>query len=455
MIALQFFFTVISATVFAIGGLQFWRVYRNINLGKQDYTADDNLLARLRNVLLIAFGQKKMFDRPIVGFLHLSLYVAFLVTQIELIEIMIDGVFGTHRFFLPFIGGVYWYIISFIELLSVLALVATIAFLSRRFYLKLRRFQQPELRGFPMIDAAVILLSEIVLIACIFTMNSADLALQHRGIEGFHHTGNFLFSQFFMGAWSWCSDGGLMIIERLGWWGHFAGVMALVVYLPYSKHLHIFLAFFNTFYAKLGSRGALSDMPAIQREVALMFSDNPYATPDEPQPEITKFGASDVFDLSWKSLLDAYTCTECGRCTSVCPANTTGKILSPRKVMMDVRDRLQEVGSRLDSNDLTYVKKEMRAQTTQLTPENYDDGKSLLDYISDEELRACTTCNACVEACPILINPLDIIMEIRRYKILDQADSPEAWNSMFTNIDNNRAPWQFSPDDRDKWATEM
>ncbi len=451
MVALQLFFVLVTFAVFALGGKQFYSVYRNINLGKQNYEADDNIAQRLRNMTLVALGQQKMFVRIVPAVMHLFIYVAFILTQVELIEIFIDGIFGTHRFFQPFLGGFYWFIISFIETLSVLAFVATIVFLARRFYLKLSRFQKPELKGFPMIDAAAILCAEIVLIGCIFAMNSSDLALQHRSVEGFHHTGDFLFSQFFTGVWSWCSDGGLQIIERLAWWGHYLSVMALVIYLPFSKHLHIFLAFFNTYYAPLKSRGEMENMPMIQREVASMFGE---AVDETPAEEITKFGASDVFDLSWKNVLDAYTCTECGRCTDVCPANMTGKTLSPRKIMMDVRDRAQEIGDNLDSNNLEVIKKDLRRASTDLTVVNYDDGKNLFDYISAEELRACTTCNACVEACPVMISPVDIIAQLRRYQILDLSDSPEAWNTMFTNIDNNRAPWQFSPDDRDKWTME-
>ena len=396
-----------------------------------------------------------MFARIVPAVMHLFIYVAFILTQIELIEIFIDGIFGTHRFFQPFLGGFYWFIISFIETLSVLAFVATIVFLSRRFYLKLSRFQKPELKGFPMLDAAMILIAEIILIGCIFAMNSSDLALQHRGVAGFHHTGDFAFSQLLTGLWSCCSDGGLQIIERFAWWGHYLSVMALVIYLPYSKHLHIFLAFFNTYYAPLKSRGEMENMPMIQREVSSMFGvEMPVNEGDTLVEEITKFGVNDVFDLSWKNVLDAYTCTECGRCTDVCPANMTGKLLSPRKIMMDVRDRAQEIGDNLDDNNLDLIKPDLRRSSVDLTVENYDDGKSLFDYISSEELRACTTCNACVEACPVMISPVDIILQLRRYQILDLSDSPEAWNTMFTNIDNNRAPWQFSPDDRDKWTTE-
>jgi heterodisulfide reductase subunit C len=459
MVIFQFLFIVITLAVFGMAARQAAKIYRNINLGKQDYTAEDNFGTRLKNMTLVALGQQKMFARPMAAVLHLFIYVAFVITQVELIEIFIDGFFGTHRFFQPFLGEFYWFCISFIEFLSVLALVATIAFLARRFYLKLARFQSPELRGFPMFDAALILVLEIVLVTCIFTMNSTDLALQHRNVEGFHHTGGFLVSQFIAPLWDALgfSNGALMILERLGWWGHYAGVLGFIVWLPFSKHLHIVLAFFNTYYAPIKSRGAMDNMPVVQHEVETMMAEmmGTPAPEGAPMPENYKFGASDVFDLSWKNLMDAYTCTECGRCTSVCPANATGKLLSPRKIMMDVRDRIEEVGTNLDSQNLDLVRKDQRRNTLELTPENYDDGKSLFDFITTEELRACTTCNACVEACPIMISPLDIIMELRRNQILEKSDSPEAWNVMFSNIENNRAPWQFSPDDRDKWTQEM
>jgi ferredoxin len=383
MVILQFLFILVTFAVFAVAGRQFYTIYRNINLGKPNFDGSDRVFDRLRSMTLVALGQQKMFARPLAAVLHLFIYVAFVITQVELLEIFIDGFFGTHRFFLPYLESyhIYWCIISFIEFLSVLAFVATVAFLSRRFYLKLPRFQNAELRGFPMFDAALILGLEIVLVTCIFTMNSTDLALQARGAEGFHHTGGFLVSQFIAPLWSGVPSGLLHFAERVGWWGHFLMVMTFIVYLPYSKHLHIFLAFFNTYYTRFEARGAMPNMPEVQREVALMFSDNPYAS-SEPAPEITKFGASDVFDLSWKNLLEAYTCTECGRCTSVCPANITGKQLSPRKIMMDVRDRLEEVGENLNNQNLEVVKAEFRLTSLVLTPENYDDGKSLFDRIS-------------------------------------------------------------------------
>jgi heterodisulfide reductase subunit C len=412
----------------------FRRVARNIHLGKAEPVGGDSG-ARWRNVLLVAFGQQKMFKNWTPAVLHLFIYVAFLVTQVELIEIFVDGIFGTHRFFAPYLGGLYTFVISSIEVLSVLAFVATIAFLARRNVLNVKRFQKPELRGFPARDANTILLLEIVLIVGIFCMNGGDKALQLRDLEHYPTTGAFAVSSWLGPAlFGGLSDGALIGVERFGWWLHFATVLGFLVYLPYSKHLHILLAFPNTWYAKLSAKGEMENMPEVQKEVRIMMGlDQPEGNAAAELPE---FGANDVFSLSWKNVLDAYTCTECGRCTAACPANLTGKKLSPRKVMMDVRDRAEEIGQNLDSQKFTR--------------ENYDDGKSLFDRITPEELHACTTCNACVEACPVLINPLDIILKMRRHEILTQSAGPAEWLPMFNAIENGGAAWAMS-ESREKW----
>jgi heterodisulfide reductase subunit C len=412
----------------------FSRVYRNIMLG-QAQKINDRPSERWRNVLLVAFGQQKMFKNWIPAVFHLFIYVAFLFTQIELLEIIVDGIFGTHRFFMPALGGLYTFIISSIEILSFLALIATIVFLMRRNVLKVARFQKPELKGFPARDANLILLAEIVLITGIVCMNGGDKALQLMGSEHYHQSGNFAISSWLGPAlFGGLSENTVIGIERFGWWLHYATVLGFMCYLPYSKHLHIFLAFPNTWYARLQPAGQMNNMPDVQREVRIMMG---LEQPDPNQPaELPEFGANDVFSLSWKNVMDAYTCTECGRCTAACPANQTGKKLSPRKVMMDVRDRAEEVGRNLDAGTHTR--------------EKYDDGKSLFDRITAEELHACTTCNACVEACPVLINPLDIITQMRRHEILTQSAGPTEWLPMFNAIENNGAAWAMS-DARDAW----
>ncbi|WCL82429.1 (Fe-S)-binding protein [Saprospira sp. CCB-QB6] len=427
-------------------------VIRNIQLGKVDEEAQPSP-ERWRNTIMVALGQQKMFKRPLAAFLHLCVYAAFLVTQIELIEIVIDGLTGQHRLFWAwwegsdFLRGFYTFLVSFIEVLSVMALVATFAFLSRRNLLKLPRFVKSEMNGWPKLDANLILFAEIILVCCIFLMNSTDMAI-HRNEYG------FLVSGLISPIWEGISNESLHILERIGWWGHILMVFVFLGYLPYSKHLHIIFAFPNTFWARLNKKGEMANMKEVQEEVASMM--DPNAAFDAPvSEEIPKFGVSDVFDLKRQQIMSAYTCTECGRCTSMCPANLTGKKLSPRKIMMDVRDRADEVGQNLDLNKTEFINEEQKAETSKLTAANYDDGKTLFDYISAEELRACTSCNACVEACPVLINPLDIIIELRRNLILEQSDSPEEWNGMFNTIENNGAPWAFSPDDRDKWAMEI
>jgi ferredoxin len=414
------------------------KIYQNIKLGRES-KSDDNTGERIKNMLLIAFGQQKMFQNMIPALLHLCLYIAFVITQIELIEIFMDGAFGTHRILYhtfhenSIFNFIYTTTISFIEIGSILAFIATIAFLDRRNLLKLPRFTKPEMMGWPTKDANLILIFEIYLITCIFSMNIADQAMYMN--ENGHGYG-FLVSGFLAPMFQNLPHTVLEIWERLGWWGHIIGVFGFMIYLPHSKHLHILLAFPNTYLAKLTPNGQLSNLEAVTKEIKIMMNpDTAFAAPAEADVAPVKFGAKDVFDLSQKSLLDAYTCTECGRCTSACPANQTGKKLSPRKIMMDTRDRLEEVGRNIDANAGKFV----------------DDSRSLLDYISVEELRACTTCNACVQECPVLINPLDIIMELRRHLILEESNSPDEWNGMFANIENNSAPWQFSQQDRLKW----
>ena len=419
------------------------KIIRNIKLG-QKVNRTDNAAARWKNIALIALGQKKMFTRPIPAILHFTLYAAFIITQIELLEIIVDGLFGTHRFFKTGLGGFYTFLISFIEILSLLALVATLAFLSRRNLLKLPRFNKAEMLGWPTKDANLILIMEIVLVACIFTMNGTDEVLYSLGKSHYEGTGsfNFAISQHLGPAiFGGISESALHILERVGWWGHFLMVLAFLNYLYFSKHLHILLAFPNTYFADLNAKGKFDNLESVTNEVKLMMDPNadPFAAPANPDAVPAKFGASDVQDLNWVQLLNAYTCTECGRCTSSCPANTTGKKLSPRKIMMDTRDRLEEVGKNIDANKGVFV----------------PDNKTLLnDYITPEELWACTSCNACVEECPINISPLSIIMDMRRYLVMEQSAAPMELNAVMTNIENNGAPWQYNQQDRLNWRNE-
>ena len=393
-------------------------------------------------MLLVAFGQQKMFTRPIPAILHLCLYVAFVITQIELIEIIVDGISGNHRFFMHFLGRFYTFIISFIEVLSVLAFVATFAFLARRNLLKVPRLVKNELNGWPKLDANLILIAEIILICFIFMMNGADEVLYKLGQSHAEGQGSFGFaiSQFVGPAlFGNMSVESLHIIERIGWWGHILMVFSFLNYLPYSKHFHIVLAFPNTWYSNLEKKGKFTNMESVTAEVKLMLDPtaDPFAAPaGDAQPQ--RFGAKDVTDLTWKNLLDAYTCTECGRCTSACPANQTGKLLSPRKIMMDTRDRLVEVGEGIRKNG-----------------KDFQDGKSLIgDYIKEEEIWACTSCNACVQECPVNIDPLSIIVDLRRYLVMEESKMPTELTGMLTNIENNGAPWQFSPADRLNWKDE-
>jgi len=412
-------------------------IKRNIFLGK-DEDLSDNPSLRWKNLALLALGQRKMFKNTFVAIMHLIIYAGFLIINIEVLEIVLDGILGTHRLFLPFLGSLYTFLINFFEWLAVGVIVVCVLFYARRNIIKLKRFIGKDLNGWPRSDANYILITEIVLMSLFLTMNATDQVLQSRGFEPDHYkiTGAFFFSNMLTPLFNGFSNETIVVIERTAWWIHITGIFAFLNYLPYSKHLHIMLAFPNAYYTRLVSPGIIKNMPAVQNEV--LYAMQPEMAPTDAAPPAS-FGAKDIFDLSWKNLLDAYSCTECGRCTAACPASITGKLLSPRKIMMDTRDRMEEVGKNINANK-------------KFIP----DEKSLLhNYITVEELRACTTCNACVEECPISISPLDIIMELRRSLIMEESNAPQEWNGTFSNIENNFAPWKFSPDDRDAWAKEM
>jgi len=438
----QITFVLLTAVAVYFAVRQFRRVYRNIHLG-QPLVIPGTAQWRWKNVLLVAFGQKKMFKNWLPAIFHAFIYIAFLLTQVELVEIVVDGVFGVHRFFYPKLGAFYSFLISFIEILSALALVATLVFLSRRNLLRIPRFQKPELKGWPAKDANIILVLEIFLVLFIFTMNSADMAL-HGNAYG------FILSQYLSPLWAGSSVSMLHLAERIGWWGHVMVVYAFLNYLPISKHLHILLAFPNTWFAPQTPRGEMENIPSIQEEVRSMLGLSNPAPGAESVAELPEFGAGDVPALSWKNVLDAYTCTECGRCTAACPASLTGKKLSPRKIVMGVRDRADEIGRKLDTGDVQFAKN----PADSLTAANFADGKSLFDYISREEIFACTTCNACVEACPVLINPLDVILKMRRYEILNHSGGPSDWLPMFNSLENSGAAWAMAVA-RDEWIKEL
>lgn len=411
------------------------RIRDNIRLGKREVSVEDNP-QRFKNLLLIAFGQKKMFKRPIPAVLHLFVYVGFLVINLEVLEFVVDGIAGNHRTFAPYLGSFYNIPMNIFEFLAAAVLISCLIFLFRRNVLRVRRFHMYEMTAWPRLDANIILVTEVVLMVAILSMNAADQVLQTRLPERYPSTGTLFFSSVLTGWFSNFSDNTLIFIERFAWWFHILGILGFAVYITYSKHLHIFMAFPNTYFAKVKPMGHINNMPVVTSEVKSMLGLTEGIT--TPPQEPGRFGAKDVNDLSWSNLMAAYTCTECGRCTAECPANITGKKLSPRKIIMDTRDRMEEIGKSVESGG-----------------PGLNDGKALLDsYITREEINACTSCNACVEACPVMINPLEIIIELRRYVAMEESGAPASWNSMFQNIETNFAPWKFSPADRFNWAKE-
>ncbi|MRX68841.1 4Fe-4S dicluster domain-containing protein [Flavobacterium resistens] len=419
------------------------KIIRNINLGV-DVDRKDNPKARWKNMALIALGQSKMVRRPVAGILHVFVYVGFVIINIELLEIIIDGLFGTHRIFAPYLGVVYDVLIASFEILAILVIIAVVTFWIRRNVIRLKRFISNDLNGFPKSDANYILYFETVLMILFLLMNASDLHLQNvpGGYSHFHKAGSYPISQFIAPIFNGTSNELVGLLFEVFWWLHIIGILVFMNYLYFSKHLHILLAFPNTYFANLKPEGQFDNLESVTKEVKLMMDPNadPFAAaPVDENAAPAKFGASDVQDLNWVQLLNAYTCTECGRCTSSCPANQTGKKLSPRKIMMDTRDRLTEVGKNIDANKGVFV----------------PDNKTLLnDYITPEELWACTSCNACVEECPVNISPLSIIMDMRRYLVMEQSAAPMSLNAMMTNIENNGAPWQYSQQDRLNWKNE-
>jgi len=449
---IMFFVTALLVTA----GVVFSRykyIRRNIELGKS-WKGQHNPAERLRLMILIAFGQKKMFKRPIVGIMHFVIYAGFLLINIEILEIVIDGITGNHRIFAPLFGAtMYQILIGFFELMALGVLTTCVIFLIRRNVIKVERFEKPEMKGWAHLDANLILIFEIVLMFFLFTMNATDSILQEHALKALTDTKyidathygifnttpiRFLVSQTLIPLYDGLTTTQLVLLERAAWWFHIIGIMSFAIYVTYSKHLHIFLAFPNVYFTRLEPKGEIKNMPSITQEVKIAMGQ---AEPDPNQSaEIPSFGAKDVTDLTWRNILDAYTCTECGRCTDVCPANMTGKKLSPRKVVMNIRQRADEIGQRMDEMGEYYKP---------------DDKMLYKDYVTKEELMACTSCNACVEACPVNINPLEPILEMRRYVAMEEANVPDAWKAMLTNVGNNGAPWAFAPTERFKWAEEM
>lgn len=419
----QFFFILVLAVAIFFFRKNVLRIRKAINLGKK-LDRSDKKSERLKTMLKVAFGQTKMAARPIPFVLHFIVYAGFVLINIEVLEIIIDGIFGSHRVFMKPLGNLYIAAISFFEILAVLVLVACIFFLTRRWVAKIPRFHKPEMKGWPSKDATYILIIEIVLMFALLVMNATD--------NFFQNNSNMPISSYMVSWFDGLDHGQLHYVERTAWWFHIIGILLFLNYLPFSKHFHIILAFPNTYFSNLEAKGRLDNMESVTNEVKMML-DPSTAVSDAPPPE--SFGVKDITDLTWKNIMDAYTCTECGRCTSECPANITGKILSPRKIVMNVRDRAEEL---IDEKT-----------------ENKDQERNLHSLISEEELWACTTCNACVDACPVNINPMEVIVGMRQYLVMEKSSAPEELNIMFNNVENNGAPWQFSPSDRSNWAEEL
>ncbi len=436
-------FAILLVIGFGYFYLNIKKIVRNIKLGSA-INRNDNPKARWKNMAMIALGQSKMVKRPVSGILHIIVYAGFIIINIELLEIIIDGLFGTHRIF-SFLGTFYDVLIGSFDILALLVLVAVFTFWTRRNIIRLKRFANKDLAGFPKNDANYILYFEVVLMSLFLLMNASDLHLQNipGGFSHYIKAGSYPISQFIAPLFNGVSSELVMLLNELFWWLHIIGILIFMNYLYFSKHLHILLAFPNTYFADLNAKGQLNNLESVTNEVKLMLDPNadPYATPVIDENAVpSKFGASDIQDLNWVQLFNAYTCTECGRCTSSCPANLTGKKLSPRKIMMDTRDRIEEVGRNIDANKGVFV----------------PDNKTLLnDYITAEELWACTSCNACVEECPVNISPLSIIIDLRRYLVMEQSAAPMSLNAMMTNIENNGAPWQYNQQDRLNWKNEI
>ncbi|SDJ72796.1 (Fe-S)-binding protein [Chryseobacterium jejuense] len=434
-------FLILLVAGFGLFAKSLLKIYRNIRLG-HEINRNDRKSERWSTMARVAMGQSKMVKRPVAGVLHLFVYVGFVIINIELIEIIVDGLFGTHRFLASVFGnGFYSFFTATLEILALLVVIGVVVFFIRRNFYGVKRLTMKELFGWPKQDANWILIIEFALMMAFFKMNAADWVLQQRGIVP--ALGSFPISSTILGPiFSGFGDGFLHFTEKGAWWFHFVGILFFMNYLYYSKHLHIILAFPSTWYANLDKKGKFNNLDSVTKEIKLMMDPNadPYAAPAEgAEADVpSKFGAEDIFDLNQVQLLNAYSCTECGRCTSVCPANITGKKLSPRLILMKTRDRLEEVGKNIDKNG-KFV----------------DDGKKLLnDYISKEELWACTTCNACTDACPVLLDPLSIIFEMRRFLVMEQSAAPQELNLMMTNVENNAAPWQYNQADRLNWASE-
>jgi len=429
--ASQIIFITITLAAIALFSYNLRKVIRNIRLGKSA-DRNDQPQKRVMTMLKVAFGQTKMFFRPVPAILHFVVYAGFVIINIEVLEIMIDGIFGTHRIF-GGLGVFYNGLIGSFEILALLVWLACIIFLIRRNVININRFKGIEMTQWPRSDANYILITEVLLMTAFLTMNAADAKLQAMGAGHYINAGAFPISQYLQGLLP-NNEASLIAIERSCWWFHIIGIFAFLNYLPYSKHFHILFAFPNTYFSNLEPKGEFNNMKSVTNEVKAML--DPSFTPGEA--DTGRFGAKDINDLTWVNLMNAYTCTECGRCTAVCPANITGKLLSPRKIMMDTRDRMEEVGKNIDK-----------------TGKGFDDGKSLIDtYISREEIWACTSCNACTQACPINIDPLAIITDLRRYAVMEESQAPASINVMLGNIENNGAPWKYSPADRFDWAKE-